>query len=387
MTGPDRTALEVVSVPAGHPYVRQVLGGRPADLVVRPDPDPDDPGRVATGRWWPPVALRADWLAQQSFDVVHVHFGFDAATPAELAGLLQVLERVRRPLVLTVHDLRSPHQQDSTVLDAQLDVLVPRAAAVLTLTQQAAGRILARWGREATVVAHPHLVPLEAMSRLRAARTPPAARGTGHDDVVVGLSAKSLRPNTDPSRLLPALERTVAELGSARLRVDLHRDVLLHPGTRQRALVAQLRAAQDRGVEVVAHDPFDDDDLWDHLAGLDIAVLPYRFGTHSGWLEACHDVGTRVLAPSTGCYADQGADAVYAAHEHGVDESSLADALTHLVRLARTAGPVGADAATRAAQLEQVRDAHLEVYRQVVDSTRQAVLTAATGSLVTAAAW
>lgn len=372
MTGPGRAILEIVSVPAGHPYVRRVLGGRPADLVVRPDPDPDHPERVATGRWWPPVALRADWVAQQSFDVLHLHFGFDAATPAELAGLLQVLERTGRPLVLTVHDLRSPHQQDSTVLDAQLDVLVPRAAAVLTLTRQAAGRILARWGREATVVAHPHLVPLAAMTRLRTARTAPASRGPGHDDVVVGLSAKSLRPNTDPARLLPVLERTVAALGSTRLRVDLHRDVSTHPGARQRALVAQLEAARARGVEVVVHDPFADDDLWDHLAGLDVAVLPYCFGTHSGWLEACHDVGTRVLAPSTGCYADQGADAVYAADEHGVDESSLADALTHLVRLARTAGPAGADAAARAAQLEQVRDAHLEVYRRVLDPHRRA---------------
>jgi hypothetical protein len=34
-------------------------------------------------------------------------------------------------------------------------------------------------------------------------------------------------------------------------------------------------------------------------------VLPYRFGTHSGWLEACHDLGTTVIAPEVGYLATQ----------------------------------------------------------------------------------
>ena len=48
------------------------------------------------------------------------------------------------------------------------------------------------------------------------------------------------------------------------------------------------------------HDFFPDADLWDYLEGLDVSVLPYRFGTHSGWLEACYDLGTPVLAPTAG---------------------------------------------------------------------------------------
>ena len=35
------------------------------------------------------------------------------------------------------------------------------------------------------------------------------------------------------------------------------------------------------------------------------SVLPYRFGTHSGWLEACYDLGTAVVAPTCGFYAEQ----------------------------------------------------------------------------------
>ena len=36
-----------------------------------------------------------------------------------------------------------------------------------------------------------------------------------------------------------------------------------------------------------------------------MSVLPYRFGTHSGWLEACFDLGTAVIAPSCGFYRQQ----------------------------------------------------------------------------------
>ena len=54
------------------------------------------------------------------------------------------------------------------------------------------------------------------------------------------------------------------------------------------------------------HDYFSDEDLWAYLASLDLSVLPYTFGTHSGWLEACRDLQTTVLAPSCGYYAEQG---------------------------------------------------------------------------------
>ena len=60
------------------------------------------------------------------------------------------------------------------------------------------------------------------------------------------------------------------------------------------------------------HDYFTDDELWDYLSSLDVSVLPYRFGTHSGWLEACFDLGTIVLAPDCGYYAEQRPCVTYA---------------------------------------------------------------------------
>ena len=72
-------------------------------------------------------------------DVVHAHTWY-----THFPGLL-----VRRahgiPLVLTVHDLTNPHLSDQAPHEAALDVLVPAASAVVTLTPGAAAEIARRW--------------------------------------------------------------------------------------------------------------------------------------------------------------------------------------------------------------------------------------------------
>ncbi|QIG43315.1 glycosyltransferase family 4 protein [Nocardioides anomalus] len=355
----SRERLDVVAVPAGHPYVEHLLpaGGGPAGFAFRPDPDPDDPSRPATGRWWPPVALGPAWLAAQDCDVLHVHFGFDATPADQLAELLDVAEDRGIGVVVTVHDLHSPHQEDPREHLAKLDVLVPHADAVLTLTAGAAARIAARWGRVAQVVAHPHLVDLDAMTRLRAARRERVP-------TTVGVEIKALRTNTDPD-LLPRLETACGELGLG-LRVGVHRELAQRSDERSRATTRWLVAATRRGVDVQWHDRFPDDELWRWLADLDVAVLPYRFGTHSGWLEACHDVGTPVVAPAVGCYGDQGAAALFALDDTG----SLTDALRRAVGRAGPAGLAGLDAPARRRQRERLAAEHDRTYRTVAAAAR-----------------
>ncbi|MCH1868715.1 glycosyltransferase family 1 protein [Nocardioides sp. CFH 31398] len=365
--------IEVVSVPAGHPYVQQAIAAG-TDVVLRPDPDPDDPTRPATGRWWPPVALDPTWVADQAFDVLHLHFGYDDRSPAELGRLADVLDAKGVPLVLTLHDLRNPHHEDPALLQAQLDVLVPRAADLVTLTEAAADVVADRWGRRPLVLPHPHLVDLGAMAEIRAERR---RRAEELPAPVVGLAIKELRRSSDPLRLLPTLVDVVRRHPAARLRVTVHEEVR-HPDRLDRdpAACAVVEAlddlAHDPGgehVDVVWHERLSDADLWRELAGQHVAVLPYRHGTHSGWLEACHDVGTRVLAPSSGCYGSQGADAVFTADEDSVDTDSLAEALTGLLRQPSDV-LAGDEPSQRATQREAVARAHGELYAAVLDGAR-----------------
>jgi len=360
-----RRPLTVASVPSGHVYVRHLAPEEDDGRVVRlPDPDPDTPQRPAGARWWPPVMLRPEWARDADFDLLHLHFGFDAVDPSTLRELTEVLRGRGKPFVLTVHDLRNPHHEDRALHDAQLDVLVPAADALVTLTTGAAAEIRRRWDREALVLPHPHVVPFAAMEAAQERRS--WARG---DTFRVGLHVKSLRASMAPMRLLPTLVDTVAQLPGAVLQVNGHRDVLDPDGARRdESLAAYLHEQADAGrLELYVHDFLDDQALWAYLASLDVSVLPYRFGTHSGWLEACRDLGTAVVAPTCGFYADQGPVLSYTHDESHLDEDSLAAALR---RAHEQRSTHGISVAERRAQRARVAAAHDRLYRYLVTAGR-----------------
>ena len=302
--------LRVASVPSEHPYVRH-LAPVVEDGAVWRLPDPPVPGAPA-GQWWPSPVLEPGWLRDPAaeLDLVHVHCGFEHRTAAQLRELVAVLAALRLPLVLTVHDLQNPHLADQRSHGEALDVLVPTAAAVITLTPGAAAEITRRWGRTATVVPHPHVVPLERLGR-------PRTRSG-----LVGLHAKP-RANNDPDAVRAELGQAVRRLGLA-----------LAPEP-----VGRLS----------------DDALWDHLAGLDVLVLAYRSGTHSGFVEACHDLGTTVVAPLVGYLAEQHAVVTY---DLGVPGS-----LTTALIEACSRRPLAADPGRRAAERDAGAASHVTLYR------------------------
>ena len=363
---PRRAArpLTVASIPAGHVYVRHLareLGPAPRRL---PDPEPPGTERYAGATWWPPVMLDPAWLRDAEVDLVHLHFGFDGADPTALEQWVAVLRQRAIPFVFTVHDLRNPHHADRTLHDQQLDVLVPAADRLITLTPGAASEIRRRWGREASVVPHPHVVPLRTMAVAQDCR---ARRRVG--PFRVGLHVKSVRASMDPAAVLPVLADTIAELPGAVLQVNGHRE-LLEPDGRfhDPALAALLeREAAARRIDLRVHDFLSDEAFSHYLGSLDVSVLPYRFGTHSGWLEACRDLGTTVVAPTCGHFAEQGPVLSFGMDEEHLDAASLAAA----VRTAYEERPaLGAAIDERRAQRARVADLHDQVYAAAVADRR-----------------
>ena len=352
---PRAAPLVVASVPAGHSYVEHLapLDGGGARRLPDPVPEPGAPA----GQWWPPAMLEADWVRTHAVDLVHLHFGFDARTVAQLEEWVAVLRRRGTPLVYTLHDLRNPHFHEREGHDRHLDVLVPAADHLVTLTPGAAAEIARRWGREASVVPHPHVAPLDLVGRPREPR--PTFR--------VGVHLKSLRASMDPAPVLAVLAEVVPDLPGGVLQVDVHDDVMTGESPRaDPALVAQVEALAEQGrIDLRVHGFLDDAALWEHLASLDVSVLPYRFGTHSGWLEACRDLGTTVVAPTCGYFAEQGP-----VLDFGLDEDHFdADSLAGAVRRAHAERPrLGATREERVAQRIAVADAHEGIYRRLVGS-------------------
>ncbi|MEO7059402.1 MAG: hypothetical protein ABI083_06775 [Lapillicoccus sp.] len=325
----------LLSIPARHPYVDAV---RPAAVL------PIWSNR--TRGWEPDPFLRPEVVAAHApeIDLVHLHFGFDDLDRPGVRRWLAALDAAGLPLVFTAHDLRNPHHRNRARHDEAVEEMVSAASAVVTLTAGAARDLELRHGVAPRVLAHPSLVDPRPTAEVR---TEPG---------LVALHLKSLRRNVvDPIPLVAAAAAGARDAGG-RLRVDLHPDV---------ATEAFLTAlGRTPAVEVVVHERFSDDALHHYLRRAHVTVLPYRWGTHSGWLELAKDLGTRVVAPSCGHYAEQWADVVTYVNDedHGLHPESLRAAVATALG---TPAPAPADRVHRLQEAGVVRRQHGELYDEV----------------------
>lgn len=353
--------MRVASVPASHIYVRHLGEPGGGDGVRRlPDPVPAD-GRKVPGGWWPPVMLEPGWVADNhdQFDVFHVHFGFDAIAPDSLRNVVDELDRHSKPLIYTVHDLRNPHHSEPVSHHKQQDVLVEAADALITLTHGAARAISERWGRTAIVLPHPHVLDHARIQQPR----------PRHSPFVVAVHAKSVRANMDLLPVMDTLIPVVQALPDTALQLDVH-DEIFERGNHWYAAALGARLVEyDRHdhVEVRVHPYFTDNELWDYLSSISVSVLPYRFGTHSGWLEACFDLGTGAVVPSCGFYSEQRPCEVFDFTEESFDPDSLRRAVRmHYDRWAVGIEAPRARSSERRIERARIAQVHREIYEAVL---------------------
>jgi hypothetical protein len=240
--------------------------------------------------------LDRQWLNRHldNVDVVHLHGLPPRLTPAEVAATVDAVRASGTPLVVTGYHLSDPAGRRGTSYGQQLDELVPKADAVVTLTLPAAEEMRRRWDVDPIVLPHPHAVDFVRMRQERQCR----------GQFLIGMHLAGLNLLADPVRLTSALARAVLRLRQqhphARLAVHLHQTVL-DPGAAgyNPHLVRQLDDTL-RGCEGIlrVHRPFTEPQLWDHLFSLDLSVVPRLYGSHSIWPEACADLGTQALLPA-----------------------------------------------------------------------------------------
>ncbi|WP_278102687.1 glycosyltransferase [Microbacterium proteolyticum] len=352
-TAPRR--IRVAAVPAGHPYTRAITDERFVDL--RADPPP--PG-AAPGQWWPPQVLLPEWLDAHAdeIDVVHVHFGSESSSTEELSATVSALRRLGLPLVYTVHDLENPQLTDQGAHRAALAVLLAGADEVTTLTAPTAAEVERDYGRVSVVIPHPTLADGTALPV-----------GRPHAGTRVGVHLRDLRPNIDGVGTVATLVRAVADLRARG--TDIEAVVRLNENVRDPDAAASIHALADGtdGVTVERAARLDDDALAAWLADLDVCLLPYSHGTHSGWAELCYDLAVPVVGTRVGHVAAQH-PADFHAFRIG-DPVSLERAIVDA-----TAGGwsvAGSDArgaevarrrVDRLDERERVRQAHVAVYRR-----------------------
>lgn len=343
--------IRVASIPAAHPYVRAIAD--PHSVRVLPDPPvPGAPAHV----WWPPVALTSEWLDAHAadYDVLHVHFGLESFSPAELREALDAARRHGRPVVYTVHDLDNPQLVDQAPYRALLDVIVPTADHLVTLTTTAADEIERRWHRSSRVLAHPTL--LEGA---------PAVGSTNRDVFRVGIHLRDLRPNIAAERAVRAAVAAATLLAATDPDRKVEFEVLMDERVRDDATAERVTAAADHPAVHVRRTPhLTDAAIEEWIAGSDLFVLPYSHGTHSGWVELCYDLGTPVAGTDVGHISAQHPADFFTID---LDEpQTLVDAVMRAfdARASSRAALVADRGSERLAERKAVRAAHARLYAE-----------------------
>ncbi len=369
--------VRVLSVPANHRYVAH-LGDPSGQGEVFWLPDRQVGGAGLRPRRASP-ALRTCWLHahHQEFDVVHLHFGFESISAAGMRDWLATIRQLQIPLVFTVHDLQNPHTADQLSHRQHLDLLIPAADHLITATPGAAAEISDTWPDHAPirVIPHPHMAPLHQIE-VSAAGT----EKTEAPDVIdapervfmVGLHLQDLRANSRPWTLVRALAAACERFPAVQLTVHVNNEVL-QPGFSRSdpELIGELERLDALGA-LALHvvDRMSDHEVRAYLRNLDVSVLPHAWGTHSGWLEECRDLGATVLAPDLGFLAQQASVLTYRAFEtdnageriYAPDADSLASALEEAI----DDPPSPTFRGERIVQRRTIAQAHEEVYRSAV---------------------
>ena len=350
-------------MPASHPYVRAVTDELSVDL--RPDPSP--PG-AAPGQWWPPQVLLPAWLEAHAgeIDLVHLHFGSESYSADELAATVDTLQRLELPLVYTVHDLENPQLSAQEPHRAALAVLIAGANELITLTPSTAAEVERDYGRASDVIAHPTLVEDDALPLGRPSTT-----------TRVGVHLRDLRPNIDGVATTATLVRAVADLRAHGAAVEAV--VRLNENVRDADAAASIDALARTadGVRLERAARLDDDALAAWIADLDVCLLPYTHGTHSGWAELCYDLAVPVVGTRVGHIAAQHPADFHAFHvgDPVSLERAIVDATTPGWSVAGSDARAAEVARRREERLDErdrVRQAHVALYRRSLEKEHAA---------------
>jgi hypothetical protein len=314
-----REIIKVAALPGRGLYVRHLGHPEGVDGVHRPTVVL--PGSAPR----PPASFDVGWLSEGLADIqiVHVHGLSSRLRPDEVTAAADLVKASGLPLVVTAYHLSDPGGAEEEHFAAQLDALIPRADAVITITESAQEEIRRRWSVEASVLPHPHVVDFVRMRRAR----PQQRRGP----FVIGAHLGSLRLPGDPVAVVQALTSAVADVPEARLDVHVHDHLLDSDSTRYNPVTIREieRIVTAAGGVLRAHRPMSDAQLWDHLFSLDASFVPPLHGSHSIWPEACFDLGTQVIMPARSHAAAQRPGMSYTAMPDAVPEvASLHEAFT-----------------------------------------------------------
>jgi hypothetical protein len=282
--------LRILHIPGRTPYARK-LRGDSFSIINETTSD-----GVAV-----PRDASFEWVRRQPsldfFDVLHIQ----SVELAELPAIEEVLQRAasqRKGIVLTIHDVGPLFPDEGGPFSERINLACQFAKSVVTLTDCARQEISSRFGlSSATISIIPHGSVLPISHRLW------TRKSAQNQFFSLGMFG-GVRPNRS---FLTAAVNALYGLEPEAVRVKILSRGLNPIELAYGAEALQLAnlAASDSRLSFKLSPFPDDDEVADFVSSLDVLVLPYLFGTHSGQLELAMDLGVRVIAPGFGCYRAQ----------------------------------------------------------------------------------
>lgn len=243
------------------------------------------------------------WLASQSsydfFDLLHIHSV--ELTPLETLHMaLERCKRDKKGIVLTVHDTKPVFSQDSVAHNIALKMCVEAGAQTSTLTKGAQKEIESDLGiasSNITVIPHGAVLPVDD-HKWHLGR-----QSNDSLTCIFGMYG-GFRPNRDlltPSVNiafgLPELDAKLVILTRAISPIEVRQN------EEMRMLIQLANSSKRIDLRIF---PFpSDNQIAEFLLGVDILIMPYRWGTHSGQLELAFDLGVVPVISDVGYYCDQ----------------------------------------------------------------------------------
>lgn len=367
----DTARTRVAVLPAAHPAVRRITGMESSNRIELIGMVAGDVDGVSPPETEDPAQINDELPAP--VDVAHVHFGYDYLEPESAVGVVDHLSQAGVPMVLTVHDIVYPAADDARPHRGHTGTLVKAATRVLTLTEVAAQELWVRWGVEALVVPHPRLLDEDEIST--AVRAGKHLRGP-EDSIVVGVLLERMGENIQGPELLDLLAPVATGRRGAHLRIVVEAQAWRDACGEDREsgghhLVAELAAEGDwESVRLIRYEALDLGPVLAEFAALDVCVLPYRFATHSTWLELCRDLGVAPVLPAVGFLREQWFDRCDPAEHSGEvydprDPGSLTWAVRSAIDEPRAVPP-----RVEGANPREVMAAHEQVYREALRSQK-----------------
>ena len=283
-------AIRVLHVPGRTPYSRKLRG--PGVAIVN---------ETTSAGVSVPRDASFDWINRQTslgfFDVLHVQ----SVELAKISAIQKTLDRCvadRKSIVVTVHDVEPLFPEDGEDFVSRVRLVCHFASAVIALTKRSGEEIAKRFGvvgEKVQVVPHGPVLSLRhALWKKKRKR---------NRLFTVGMFG-GVRPNRS---FLAAAVNALYGLESQDVRVRILsrglNPIELGPASEALELVALAGRDARLSLELL---PFpSDDEIARFVHSLDLLVLPYLCGTHSGQLELAFDLGVPVVAPAFGCYRDQ----------------------------------------------------------------------------------